>query len=119
MTKAEMLDVVFRTRALLEVSYIPYKLTDGAGGRCHWGCLNLIQQGHELAWLLDDPALAYLDKVAVRLYPESELYSFPSVFVNNKLGKEAILAVYDAAIAQLQVAVLCEEEAEKREEVLA
>ncbi len=34
----------------------------------------------------------------------------PGVFVNNHLGKEAILAAYDDAIATLEVAVLCETE---------
>lgn len=71
-----------------------------------------------------------IDKIARELHPELEdavgarpdlaymcsterFGQNPGVFVNNQLGKEAILRVYDEAISRLELEVLCEEEAAK------
>jgi len=38
----------------------------------------------------------------------------PAVYINNHLGKGAILSVYDDEIARLEVAELCREESSER-----
>ena len=58
--------------------------------------------------------LQRLDRAAERIYVKAVEHSkHASIYVNNMLGKDAILAVYDDVIAQLEVAVLCEQESSK------
>lgn len=82
----------------------------------------------DIAEDLSEEPRRYVDDVARDLHPEligcraartrpfgtsDDFDRTPGLFVNNHLGKEAILAVYDEAIARLEVAALCEEEAAK------
>ncbi len=132
MSKSEMLDVVRRARELLARTWVPgIRHTDYIygvvptehGGHCHLGCLEVVRRidsGNLDPF--EDPISRLLDEVAVRLRPESAIgsrFGLPAVYVNNVLGRDAIVAVYDAAIEDLELAVLCEEEEAKKEEVLA
>lgn len=115
MKKAEQLEKLMAVREMLSRVWIPWATSDGRGGHCQLGCLMRLD-----AWDL----CGLIDAAALRLHPdlkgatyvrpgcthEYEFESAPAIFVNNSLGKEAILAVYDDAIAQLEVAVLCERE---------
>ncbi len=127
MTRAKVLGVLKQARALLEERYVANRLIcptlPGQPRYCQAGCLGVV--------LRNDPYLVrypsgeeedvfmLVEESARRLYPwqrhsdpgHQPRYPNTAVAVNNRLGKEAILAVYDDAIAQLEVAVLCEREA--------
>ncbi len=140
MSKSEMLDVVRRARELLARAWVAgTRHTDWSisssevpadyarGQHCHLGCLEVVQKIRPYGLNCDeDQTAVYLNAVARRLHPLVDTvvtgaHRFhPAVYVNNVLGRDAIVAVYDAAIEDLELAVLCEEEVLKEsEEVLA
>ncbi len=122
-------------REMLANCWVPWTTNDGRGGHCQIGCLIRAfywRPGYETASRAVREAALRLHRDlagARRPRPDcgcpDDFNSDPAVFVNNQLGKEAILAVYDEAILQLEVAALCEREAERvecsleKEEVLA
>lgn len=128
MDKQDMLTKLKAARALLAEHWIPWKTSDSKGGHCHLGCVGIAFGGAYQDWI-DFPAVRYiLDAAAKRLHPEligeqrrregchglmDHFHLTPAVFVNNHLGKDAILAVYDDVISALEVAVLYEEETAK------
>lgn len=130
MNKQEMLEKLTAARAILAEHWIPWKTSDFNGGHCHLGCVGIAFGGGYQNWI-DFPAVVIiLDEAAKRLHPElmgeqrrregcrglmDHFHKTPAVFVNNHLGKEAVLAVYDDVIAALEVAVLYEEETAKHD----
>lgn len=143
MNKAEILTIIRKARELLAERWIPWRLGDASGGHCQAGCIwvalgimecefggpaiYISAKSYENYRAVQD----FIDATARDLHPElvgcirprcgqfwrvhldDSFDRYPAVFVNNQLGKEAILAVYDEAISRLELAVLCEEEAAK------
>ncbi len=120
-------------REMLANCWVPWSTDDGEGGHCQIGCLiRAFNWGTGYA-----TASRAVREAAFRLHQDlagarrprpdcscpDDFNSDPAIFVNNQLGKEAILAVYDEAILQLEVAALREEEANRvdseKEEVLS
>jgi hypothetical protein len=120
----KLIENLKEARALLEKCWIPWSLRDGKGGHCHLGvCQRItdvlsIQGRREYVEMVET-----IDDASVRLHPELKgqvsprpyygndaFNCTPAVYINNQLGKEAILDVYDDEIARLEVARLCEQE---------
>ncbi len=113
-----MLMILQETRKLLEVCYVPWTTDNGNGGRCVLGCVRVAS---ELARC--EASMQPLDRSAIRLHPEligkvaihhgnMSPYSFdawPAIYINNQLGKAAILDVVDDAIIQEELRLLCVE----------
>jgi hypothetical protein len=128
MIKSEALSVIRKARKILDRSYVKWTVDNDKGGHCQLGAFSLAS-GLSSLQALDSTIYAHVDAAAVRLHPElaGSIFKradpwggkdyfdrFPAVFINNHLGKEAILAVYDDVIAQLETAVLCKQEAAKQ-----
>lgn len=110
-----MLERLKAARALLATAYVPWTTDDGRGGHCQWGCLQQVGVRS-----LYSPEHKQIEEACRALFPElrgrsarrplagiCELEKFdeaPAIFVNNHVGKEAILRAYDAAILDLEIA---------------
>ncbi len=134
MTKQQTLLMLESARDLLAASYIPWSLDNGRGGHCQAGCLSLVVRKavpeSSSYWVSFNSAYLLLEVAARRLHPEAagasahrpggglDYFDFsPPIYVNNHMGKDSILEVYDVAIADLAVEVLCEEESAKTPEL--
>jgi hypothetical protein len=112
---AEILSTLKRARVILGRSYIPFLQFDGNGGHCALGAISEVKYGRDTRMSeFEDEALA-LSETAKALHPEfigtyirysGSIFSFniaPIVFINNYLGKEATLRVFDVTIAELEL----------------
>lgn len=132
MTKQECLSTFYAARKLLAERYCKWTIYDVTSDRqCQLGCIHSCFGTAFPQHVMD--AAKLVNESARRMYPDLDgieverrqsgietptglFDSFdksPAVFVNNHLGKDAILAVYDDVIAALEVAVLYEEETAK------
>ncbi len=144
----EQIELLQQARDLLRETYVPWTSDDKKGGHCHIGCLIAVyaKVNNVMPWVLS--GVGGLDKVvddvARRMYPDltgaralrkvkskhGTVHDFfdiwPAVYVNNQLGKEAILGVYDEAIRSLKEdlriseemkAICCENENAEIQEV--
>jgi len=125
------LEVLRDARELLAQCYVKWTVDDDAGGHCAMGCVNLARVGYaSVAPVKGDNALDLVNRACERLHPElqgkraprMEYYdgifmdcghedffdTHPMVFVNNQLGKEAILACFDDAILHEEMRVMLE-----------
>lgn len=111
-----MLERLKAARALLATAYVPWTRSDGHGGHCQLGCL---AKAGVLGDVQESPEHLKVADICRALFPElrgatarrlaNGMYKeafddFPAVYVNNHLGKEAILRAYDAAILDLEIA---------------
>jgi hypothetical protein len=108
----EQLHVAKAARKMLETCWVPNVLTDGGDGHCHVGALGKCAYDNAFRGFNAYELLKRLDNTSERMYPTfiPRSNTHFSVGVNNELGKDCILAVYDDVIAQLEVALLCEQE---------
>lgn len=124
-------------RAILDKGYIPFVQDNHAGGYCAAGAIAkavfgtaepTISQLQDLlpcCWCCDEwhVLLERLNSAARHMYPKlkgaelprpsggyDQFNRMPIVFVNNHLGKEAVLACFDEAITRLELNVLYREE---------
>ncbi len=121
----EMLDVITKARGLLDKGYIKWRMCDGKGNYCASGAVAMCSgakheprtktvrftSGHGM-WMA---AMTYVDGLARQMYPDLKgkvaarqdsvaLDYFnvtPMVYLNNQVGKEAVLEVFDEAIRRL------------------
>ena len=121
------LEVLCAARELLAERYVKWTVDDDAGGHCSLGCIGLASTGHANARASN--ATVLVNRACERLHPELQgktaprmeyagifmdcgLEDFfdthPMVFVNNQLGKEAILACFDDAILHEEMRVMLE-----------
>lgn len=117
MTIMEQITALKGARDILDKSYIKHRVNDGQGGVCAQGAL--IKQLNANPAVLN-PEFCLLHEILVRnakaLHPEltGRIYynnshfgtSFdvsPVVFINDYLGKEEILKVFDSAILELEI----------------
>ena len=110
------LEILREARALLEKSYVRWTVDDDHGGHCALGCFN-IASGLYVGTFPSTDAWRIIEDSAKRLHPElvgkwrprniqstyDEFDEAPAVFVNNQLGKEAILEVFNDAILHLEM----------------
>jgi hypothetical protein len=121
----DVLGVLQHARAILATNYCKWTNDDGHGNHCASGAIRVASS--HVFYCLD--ILAITNDSAIRLHPElkgagsrrlnlvnGELLDIgltdwfddcPTVYVNNQLGQQAILEVFDDAIANLEVARLC------------
>jgi hypothetical protein len=119
MTNEKLAAFLQEVRDLLAVAWIPWKMFDFNGGHCQYGCALAVLEKTDILFDFAG-AMDYVDRTAQLLHPElrgavakrddsrfakDKFNSTPAVYVNNHLGKDAILAVYDAAIASLRAPV--------------
>lgn len=114
------LKILRDARALLAEHYVPWTTDDGRGGHCQLGCLWEAWSWNPCLKQFTEPN-GCVERAARALHPElagcsmersdglgrecfDHFDQFPAVYVNNQLGKEAILRVYDAAILDLEIA---------------
>ncbi len=108
------LDTLKRARAILAVSYIRFRQSNYQGGHCSLGAI-AAANGWELA-PASIPEALLLSETASALHPEfrntvtdrndgyMDIFNdCPIVFVNNHLGKEETLRVWDVTIAELEL----------------
>jgi hypothetical protein len=134
MKKERVLEILRNARPILVTSYVPFIADDRQGGHCVAGCVSK-GAGHISGNWPDMTVLRFLDAHARALHPECagavlprpERYtwegcvsfdkfdSFPAIFVNNHLGKEAVLQVVDSAILELETRLAVPSD-EKKEE---
>lgn len=122
------IDFMKEVRDLLATCWIPWKTDDERGGHCQLGAFQKVSKQRGMVFCRQSPEVDFIEATAHRLHPElwgcsAERMDFwggndsfntsPAVYINNHLGKDAILAVYDAAIQdlknQLELKNLCEE----------
>ncbi len=117
----ETLDILKRARAILDVSYIRFQQTDYKGGHCSLGAIS-VARGVDATGGWEAEAVA-LSETARALHPELRgkisqrvpdywldiFDDCPIVFVNNHLGKEETLRVWDVTIAELELRLAAEE----------
>lgn len=123
------LQILKEARDILYRSYIKWRTSDDQGGYCAQGAINMARFGDpddfSSAWN-QLPMVSMVERAANRLYPElsgatairpdgrMDKFDFcPIVYVNNQLGKKAVLAVFDDAIQHEELRLLCEDEAAK------
>lgn len=125
MTDQKFLTILTEARSVLAESYIKWYLQDSKGGHCAAG--SVLHKADDMPHYLT--VMDKLNAVAKQLHPEltgqsaprkdplgiynplagavqfSRDYfdSHPVVYVNNHLGKEAVLAVFDAAILDVEL----------------
>lgn len=129
MTKKQILETIKSARVWLAKHYVPWTREDANGDGCQLGALHHAMGRptcrYEANLIVDRFEKDHIAPVARRMHPEltgqkrprlpggfytlDDFEYSPAVFVNNQLGKEAILAVYEEAIAQYEVAALCDE----------
>jgi hypothetical protein len=110
------LEILREARALLAEHYVKWARSTSDGGHCALGCLDMAS-GVEDAWTYPEQA-HMLDAAARRMHPElahpraecphfigsgltsvyDDFENSPIVFINDHLGKDAALAVFDDAI---------------------
>jgi hypothetical protein len=129
----DLLQALREARALLETSYIKWMATDYQGGHCAIGCLQIAARFHvvfvEAMKLTNEAARRLHPELKGAEAPRLEVFfevkdgqyvrgvtgrlsclmdrfdEIPAVFVNNHLGKEAILEVMDDAILHEELRV--------------
>ncbi len=126
----ETLDILKRARAILEANYIRWAVSNGAGGYCAIGALGVA--GHSNPWHFDrsEPEYVAICEAATALHPElagavrdrpdgasDRFDDCPIIFVNNHLGKESTLRVWDVTIAELELRLAAAEQQESPAEV--
>lgn len=119
MTSRDMLSAIAMARVILDERYIKWCSDNGHGGHCHMGCLNLVfgalvENTESTSFFMDSVAREMHQDLfgaeKPRLYGGLDKFDvWPCVFINNHLGKEAILEVYDEAMLRLELEILCEE----------
>lgn len=110
MTKAVTVRYLNAARKLLEAGFIRWREDDGKGGYCASGALMKAasyRRFTELVQITNGAARELFPSCTNTSKPrrdgrfESFDY-FPTVFVNNHLGKKAILRVFDRAIENVR-----------------
>lgn len=111
MTKAVTVRYLNAARKFLEAGFIRWIMEDGKGGYCATGALMKAaasyRQFNELVQITNGAARELFPSCTNTSKPrrdgrfESFDY-FPTVFVNNHLGKKAILRVFDRAIENVR-----------------
>ena len=115
------LELLKETRALLDAKFTKWRACEVIAGEtryCHIGAVEHVCGAvHKVPWEQYADVIDAIDNACRALHPElrgqsrprghgdtweDHFDSTPGVFVNNQLGKEAILAAYDHAIAQLE-----------------
>lgn len=125
------LEILKEARTLLDAHYVKWTSDDGLGGHCAIGCFNLAASGcATVSYGHVNNTWGAVNRSAKRLHPElvgqvRKRFLFgnvdifdeqPAIFVNNQLDKAAILAVFDDAIGNEELRLLCEAEARKLSE---
>ena len=117
------LGILKAARDIISNHWCADRTHDGNGNHCATGAI-LVAKGMDPATScvsMSSPEIVSVNDAARRLHPELrglsaihrrnyEKYGFdryPAIFVNNELGQQAILEVFDDAIATLEVARLC------------
>ena len=119
------LSALKESKSILDRSYVKWTRDNGRGGHCALGALELGGGSYPVVQRL----VASVDAACVSLYPElkgasaprlgNAVYpndyfeSSPTAFVNNQLGKEAILKAFDAAILELEIEIAAMEPPEQ------
>ncbi len=116
MTRKEEIEHLQAARNLLDQSYCKWTWDDGKGGHCAVGCL-IMTDNERLAGMGWSFLKNLLDEEAEILHPELKdavrerpggMYdcfnTSPTVYVNNQLGKETTLQLFDAVILALEIA---------------
>ncbi len=120
----ETLSIIKSARGILDKTYVQWFQDDGKGGHC---ALGSVANAKRLALVgCDDPAVEILSETADALHPELQGKSAsrpvsdlcrhlpcgrdrfddcPILYVNNHLGKEETLRVFDLTIAELELRV--------------
>lgn len=123
LTDSQKLTVLEKTREMLSWAYIPWKKWDSLGGYCQLGCYEktckdlaaekvVIRYVPYVPTWAEGSAMKEIEQAAICLHPQlvgafavrldgagqDDFNDAPAVYVNNHLGKEAILRVYDEAI---------------------
>lgn len=116
----EILEGIKKARAILADHYVPWITDDGKGGHCAAGALS-VAFDKEIYGKVPYPAQTVITETARALHPElagmvarrpsdssfvghDSFDEWPFVYVNNHLGKEAILRVFDVAILEAELA---------------
>lgn len=108
MNDTQILEQLRAARELLATRYVKEAQDDGKGGHCALGCI-AVGLGRVYAYPNEADAagaIALLNSNAMALHPEinfNRWQSAPIVQVNNRTNKESTLAVFDAAILELEI----------------
>lgn len=121
----DVLTILKEARALIERKHVQQALTDGNGGFCALGAINQATTGDAISCEFPHADIP-LYEASNRLYPEYGRYGAHGssvLYVNNVLGKQATLEMFDDAILHEELRLLCEKvnlvEAEHAEPVTA
>jgi hypothetical protein len=115
MPDTETLTILRAARNLLDKSYIKWNPDDGKGGHCAIGaiCKVALHMGYyttPIRELIDAECIALHPELVGKVAPRENTVFYgdtfslnPTVYVNNQLGKAAILAVFDSCILNLEL----------------
>ena len=139
MTIVEKIERLKEARTVLDRTYVKWYQDNGAGGHCAIGSVGYVAQKRLTTRNNTDPEIIaarevveLLNVMARILYPQysgrvekraiptieygDDSFNIgPVVFLNNHVGKEAVLAVFDATILDLEI----REEAKKEKDLLS
>lgn len=126
MNDTQILEQLRAARALLDKSYVKWTRNDGRGGHCAYGVLDLctgVECRENVAFQM---AEVILTRNAIALHPElvgacaprgdelawvEHFDMWPLAYVNNQTDKATTLAVFDAAILELEIKLASPSEA--------
>ena len=127
-TDTQLLDVLKRSRDILDANYVKWFMSDGSGGHCARGSVLAAMGIHIFLepWDAAFPCLDVLDQHAKALHPElvghiaerefgmwlDRFDEYPLPYINNQLGKAATLAVFDSAILEVELRLAQQPEAQ-------
>ena len=126
----DVLEVLNKARAILATNYCKWVTDDGRGHHCASGAISVAASGRAAAAEMNS-IRETIRASAIRLHPElagacrprlnmrgtdfvdmgfhDRFELDPMIFVNNQLGQQAILEVFDDAIQNLELSKLCAE----------
>src|SRR5438105_4175138 len=99
--KQQMLDMLRRARAVLDRGYCKNMIEDLLGNHCAYGALIACDDSVSHYKALD--ALVFLDTFTRVLHPEYGGRMYCTIHLNNETDKETTLAVFNAAILDLEI----------------
>ncbi len=115
--KVDDLEVLRKSREVLAQTYVKWITKDGKGGHCAYGAVEAVVGSVHREY----PLRCYLNPAAKALHPElkgctgkREVHNtdqrdifdlHPLIYVNNHTDKETTLAVFDAAILNLEMEI--------------
>lgn len=119
-----ILDRLREARRVLEASYVRDWQDDGMGGHCALGSVAVALGRAIIHYYEPDAAPFYrlLNSTARALHPErvakNRHHEDPIVLINNETDKATTLAVFDAAILDLEIKLATEPVSEPTEPVM-